>query len=180
MLTLLLLITGLMQPTAHAVGIVDDLGVTRYPLELHGNSKAAVFIFVAIDCPISNGYAPEINRIIDAYSKKGIEFYLVYADPTESADQVKQHATDYHYKSPALLDGKHQLVDRFHVTVTPEAAVIDKSGQLLYRGRIDDFYVDFGKQRFAPTTHDLRDALDAVISDRPVPNPLTKAIGCEI
>ncbi len=178
MLTLLMLIVGLLQP-AHAVAVMDDQGVMHHPLELHGN-KAAAFIFVAVDCPISNGYAPEINRIVDGYEKKGIDFYLVYPDPAQTADQVKQHATAYHYKCPALLDSKHQLVDRFHVTVTPEVAVVGKTGQLLYRGRIDDFYVDFGKQRYAPTTHDLRDALDAIISDRPVPNPVTKAIGCEI
>lgn len=39
-----------------------------------------------------------------------------------------------------------------------KAAVLSPSGELLYRGRIDDRYFDYGKQRSQPT-HQARDAL---------------------
>jgi hypothetical protein len=64
--------------------------------------------------------------------------------------------------------------------VTPEAAVYTPDHRLVYRGRIDDWYVDFGKPRAAPTTHDLEDALEAVLGGRPVADARTTAVGCFI
>jgi len=61
--------------------------------------------------------------------------------------------------------------------VTPEAALMQGT-RLLYRGRIDDRYVDFGKDRPAPTTHDLEAAIDAAIAGKPIAVKETRAIGC--
>ena len=52
--------------------------------------------------------------------------------------------------------------------------------EMIYRGRIDDRYTDFGKYRPAPTTHDLSDALEATLIEKPVARKFTKAIGCYI
>ena len=64
--------------------------------------------------------------------------------------------------------------------MTPEAHVYLRDGTCVYRGRIDDTYTTYGKRRPSPTTHDLRDALSAIISGSKVTNPVTKAIGCQI
>ena len=64
--------------------------------------------------------------------------------------------------------------------MTPEAVVIDSRGEIRYRGRIDNFYADLGKPRQQVTARDLRDALDAVLAGRTVPNPETRALGCAI
>ena len=50
---------------------------------------------------------------------------------------------------PALAEAKHagqKLVKQTGVTVTPEVAIISGT-RVLYRGRIDDRYIDFGKER---------------------------------
>jgi hypothetical protein len=65
------------------------------------------------------------------------------------------------------------------VRVTPEAAVF-VSGQIVYRGRIDNRYVAFGKTRPAPTAHDLEAALETILKGKPVTNATTTAIGCFI
>lgn len=140
--------------------------------------KAVVCVFVARDCPVSNAYAPEIERIIARYTPEKVAFSLVYSDPGTSPAAARQHAKEYGYTCPLLLDPSHRLVRRAGVTVTPEAAVFSPGGKLLYRGRIDDLYLGFGKRRPAATHHDLRDALDAVLAGRPVPTARTQAIGC--
>ncbi len=143
-------------------------------------SKATVLLFVTNDCPITNAYAPEIKRIVDAYSPRKVAFYLVYADPELKAATVRQHVREYRLPCPALLDPTHTLVHFTQATVTPEAVILAPDGKRLYRGRIDNRYIDFGKARFAATTHDLREALDAVLQGRPAPHPITKAVGCFI
>ena len=64
--------------------------------------------------------------------------------------------------------------------MTPEAAVFDAAGRLAYHGRIDDRYVDFGVDRPAPTTHDLADAVTAVLAGAPCRAPVVPAVGCAI
>ena len=51
---------------------------------------------------------------------------------------------------------------------------------MVYRGRIDNVYAALGKRRPEATEHDLRKALDEVLSGRPVAEPRTQAIGCYI
>jgi hypothetical protein len=79
----------------------------------------------------------------------------------------------------ALRDPAHALVKFTKATITPEAAVV-AGGRVVYRGRIDDRYVDLGVERPSPTVHDLADALAAVLAGKPVPHATTQAVGCFI
>jgi hypothetical protein len=58
--------------------------------------------------------------------------------------------------------------------------VIDSSGTVRYRGRINNFYAALGKPRQQVAVHDLRDALEALMAGRPILNPETEALGCFI
>lgn len=140
----------------------------------------SVFIFTGTECPISNRYAPELRRIYEAFHARGVAFWLVYADAHDTPDMIRAHREAYGHPMPALRDLEHALVGLTEATVTPEVVVFGPGRELRYRGRIDDWYVAFGKSRPRPTQHDLRDALDAVLAGRPVPEPRTHAIGCYI
>jgi hypothetical protein len=142
--------------------------------------KATVLIFVRTDCPVSNRYAPEIQRLYDKYASQGISFWLVYPEPDTSAAEITQHSKEYRLSLPALRDVRHSLVRKAGVRVTPEAAVFSPDGRELYRGRIDDRFVDFGKERPAPTQRDLDAALRSVLDHAPMASRETLAVGCYI
>jgi len=143
--------------------------------------KAHVLFFVATDCPVSNSYAPEIQRICKAYDAKGVSCSLSYEDVRIDATGVRKHLADFAYHDiPASIDATRALADRVHATITPEAFVIDAHGQIRYRGRIDNLYSSLGRPRQVVTEHDLTNALDAILAERPVPRPKTEAIGCFI
>ncbi len=150
------------------------------PLTSAKGKKAVVLFFITNDCPICNAYAPEIQRICTRYVPKKVAFYLIYADPDLTRADAKKHAQEYGYTFPLLLDRSHRWVRQTGATVTPEAAVLAPNGRLLYRGRIDDLYVDYGKRRCTATRHDLCLALDAIVQGKPIPHLFTKAIGCYI
>ncbi len=162
------------------VTLLDATGREHRPLETDG-ADASVLFFVTTDCPIANGYAPEIRSIAAEAKKSGLRFYLVHTDPDVTPEAAAAHAREYgHDAMPVLLDPEHELVDRLGITITPEAAVVLTDGHLAYRGRIDNLYGAIGKKRPAATRHDLRDALAAVAEGtRPVVSR-TKAIGCII
>lgn len=160
--------------------VKDTAGVIHKPLELPAGRKAAVFVFITHECPIANAYAPELKRIAETYGAKDFAFYLVHVDPDQTADAAAKHAKEFGHTCTVLLDPRHALVTRLGAKSVPEAAVVGADGRVLYRGRIDDRFVSYGKQRAEPTERDLRTALDAIAAGKAVPVPETKAIGCII
>jgi len=143
-------------------------------------AKATVFVFTRSDCPISNRYAPEVRRLYKKFAPQGVTFWLVYPDPNEAPEAIRKHREEYAYPFGVLRDPTHALVTLTGAKVTPEAAVFVRGGEMVYHGRIDDLYVDFGKTRRAPTTHDLEQVLEAVLEGRPVKAASTPAVGCFI
>ncbi len=119
-------------------------------------------------------------RLCKEYTPKKVAFCLVYADADIGRDEAGKHAKEFGYTCPAILDPQMKLAQQVGATIKPEAAVLSPKGELLYRGRIDDLYIDFGKKRLKPTTHDLNAAIDAVLAGQAVPVALTKALGCYI
>jgi len=150
--------------------------------QLDASSKLAnVLYFITNDCPISNQYAPEINRICDEYAAKNVGCYLVYIDPTLSKETIREHAADYSHDCCAVIhDTAHALVKRIDAKVTPEAAFVSADGEVLYQGRINNFYAALGKPRRFVTVHDLRDAIEATLAGKSVESPKTQALGCFI
>ena len=152
------------------------LGLTPAPAAPPAG-KPAVLLFVAADCPVSNAYAPEIRRLCARYGA-AVSFTLVYADPSQSLAGARRHARLYGLPCPVVVDPAHRLTRRAGATVTPEAAVFAPGGRLVYRGRIDDRFVGYGRQRDRPAVHDLRLALDAVLHGRAAPRPSGPPVGC--
>jgi hypothetical protein len=150
------------------------------PLAPSPATKAVVLLFLNTECPYSNRSAPDIRRLIAAFVPKGVRFWLVYPTPTETPAIIGAHLKAFSYPDIALRDPSHALVRLAKATVTPEAAVFDARGQLVYHGRIDDRFVELGRERPAPTTHDLENALTATLAGRPVVPPTTQAFGCFI
>lgn len=142
------------------------------PKELPGLSA---LVFTSPGCPIANRYAPEITRLAARFQGR-ISWWLVY--PDASPAEARAHLTEYALAIPALRDPTHRLVARTHVEVTPEAALL-RDGTPVWHGRIDDRFADIGKERPQPTTHDLEDAITALVDGKPLPAP-HPAVGCAI
>jgi hypothetical protein len=131
-------------------------------------ARATVTLFVDNDCPVSNRYAPEVQRLYRQYAALGVKFWLVYPDPRISVATIREHMREYGYEIPALRDPEHALVRRANALVTPEAGIFLADGTLVYHGRIDNRYVDLTRRRPDATQHDVADVLDAVLAGKAV------------
>ena len=169
---------AIQQPTATWTAETLD-GHSVAPL-IDSGQRATVLLFVSVDCPISNKYAPAIQRLHEQYSEKGIRFWLVYSPDGASPEEIQKHVRDFKLPPNAAIDTRKRLTKAANAEVTPEAALFDPEGNLLYRGRIDDRFVSFGVERSAPTTHDLSDAIESLLAGRPIAPSETKAVGCRI
>ena len=149
------------------------------PAEPHATiEKAHVFLFASVDCPISNRYAPEVIRLHERFAERGVRFSLVYADPSQNAAMIKTHLQEYGYPLSAFRDPQQRFAQKVGARVTPEAVVFDDERRLVYRGRIDDRYVDFGQRRREPTQRDLNDLLERLVADERLTLTETRAVGC--
>jgi thiol-disulfide isomerase/thioredoxin len=166
-------------PPSLPFSFADTSGLLHTPAEW-ARKRAVVLFFVSTDCPLSNRYVPEMNRIESAYAARGVALYAVQGDATVSLREVRQHVKEFGYTFPYLIDPEESLASYTGATATPEAAVLAPDGRLLYLGRIDNRLEDYGQERVQVTEFDLRDALDAVLAGKPVPHPRTKALGCAI
>jgi thiol-disulfide isomerase/thioredoxin len=159
-------------------GPVDLDGRAANPLQ-SSRGKVVVLIFVRRDCPISSRYAPTIQRISTEH-RNDTNFFLVFPDKSDSAAEIRKYLDDFHYSIPAVRDPRHVLVKLAHAQFTPEAAVLNGKGALVYHGRIDDLYVSFGRARSAATTHELQDAIAAALSGKVPAHEEVAGIGCYI
>lgn len=157
---------------------LDLDGKAVNPLQL-GVGRVVVMLFVREDCPISGRYAPTIQRISDEHHKDA-RFYLVFPDKSESPSNIRKYLNDFRYSIPGIRDPDHMLVKAAHAQVTPEAAVFDGRGTLVYHGRIDNLYESIGRSRPAPTSHELEDAIQATLQGRKLSEKETTSVGCYI
>lgn len=158
-------------------GVVDLKG-SAAQLQLSRDQKATVFVFLSVDCPISNRYAPTLRKLQTEF--QNARFVLVYPNVDESAEAIQKGLSEYELRFEAWRDTKHTLVKAAQVSITPEAAVFLPARGFVYRGRIDDRYADFGKHRSQANTNDLREVLMEIENGKIPAQRVTKAVGCYI
>lgn len=153
-------------------------GKSYPPLAAEGRKVVVVF-FVSPFCSTTRPFMKEINSIAADYADR-VAVVLVHSDSEVTLETAFQHADLEQVKARVLVDREQKLARHLGATLTPEAFLVSPEGKNLYQGRINDLYLGPTKRQRAATTRDLRDALDAVLAGKPVPQPQHPAQGCKI
>jgi AhpC/TSA family len=141
--------------------------------------RAAVFIFLAPDCPLSQNYTATLNDLRMKFQASGIEFYGVFAGRA-AAEGAEDFARTYRIQFPVLPDVDFRISDFLKATATPQAFVVNGSGHTVYAGAIDNRATELGQRRMVITEHYLLDALESVVEGRQVRVERTRPVGCFI
>ncbi len=177
---ILALTCGALSAAAPVRFELRDTKGTLHTAEEWRSKRAVVLFFTMTDCPLANGYVPEMNRIRAAYENRGVSFYAVQADNTMSDAEVRKYAQEFGYTFPMLNDSRLTLAHLTGAKVTPEVAILSPSGDVLYLGRIDNKVEDLTRPRYAATEPELRNAIDAVLAGKAPKEARTHAVGCAI
>lgn len=143
------------------------------------DKKAVVVSFIGTECPLASAYTDRLVELEKVYSPKGVAFVFVDANQQDSLADLAHFAKKHSVTMPLLKDVGNAFADRLGAERTPEAFVMDLSGAVVYRGRIDDQY-GIGYQRPKATTKPLSDALDSILAGKPIAVAKTEAEGCFI
>jgi peroxiredoxin len=159
-----------------------------YSLKDFEASRVLVLLFTCNHCPTAQYYEDRVQAVVNDYQGKGVALVAIspndpksvrldelgYTDLSDSFDEMKIRAAHKKYTYPYLYDGETQEASRAYGPVaTPHAFVFDKDCKLRYVGRIDD-----SERPNLAKTHELRDAIDALLAGREPAVKQTKVFGC--
>jgi peroxiredoxin len=151
------------------------------------DSKFLVVLFTCNHCPTAQAYEDRIIKLHADYKDKGVALVAIspndpkavrldelgYTDLSDSFEEMKLRAKDRKFDFPYLYDGETQKTSiAYGVLATPQVFIFDGDRRLRYVGRIDDSDVREVK------SHDTRNALDALLSGKPVEKDTTRVFGC--
>jgi len=174
-----MLLLGLATMSTHSTKVQDftleDYNGAKHSLSDYRDSKAIVLMFIATQCPVSNSYNGRMNDLYKDYHDKQVAFIGINSNKQESVEEIKNHAQQKGFKFPVLKDWNNVIANKLGATVTPEIYVLNPELEILYHGRIDN-----SSRIERVTSDDLRNALDEILSSKPVTVSSTKAFGCTI
>ena len=152
-----------------------------YSLETFRERKALVVVFSCNHCPYVQAYENRLIAIQRDFERKGVALVAINSNeaknyPEDNFQKMVARAKEIGFNFPYLRDERQEVADAYGAHYTPEIFLLDQERELQYTGRIDDNWQDAAKAR----SHDLRDAMNAVLSGSAVRNPETHAIGCTI
>jgi peroxiredoxin len=144
---------------------------------------AELFVYVqgCNHCPMVLAYLDRLKETARRYAPRGVQFVMVNsndseAHPDDAFEPMAAFELAHELPFPYLWDEDQSVARAYRTFRTPELLVFDRDRVLRYHGRIDDA----PKDPDAVTSHDLRDALDALLAGRPVAQSETWAVGCTV
>jgi peroxiredoxin len=157
---------------------VDD---RQYSLADFADAPVLVVGFTCNHCPYVVGSEDRMNAFFDEYAPRGVAFVCINANdtgnhPTDDFDHMKERAAAKGFAFPYLRDESQDAALAFGALRTPHFFVFDADRKLRYTGRMDDNPREAAKA----ATHELADAVEALLAGEEVAVPMTNPIGCNV
>jgi len=151
-----------------------------YGLKDFGDRKALVVVFSCNHCPYVRDYEDRMIQLQRDYSGKSVTLVAInsnddYNYPEDSFEKMIQRSKDKGFNFPYLRDETQDIAHRYGAICTPHVFAFDQQRTLQYKGRIDD-----SRNVAEVKTHDLRNALDSILTGRKPSNQETRPFGCSI
>lgn len=138
--------------------------------------KIVVIEFCSQECPYSRGADPDLIKLHAKYSAKGVIFIGIDSHFKTQPEDIKKYALEIKKPYPILKDVENKYADKVDAKVTPEIFIVDKDGKIVYHGAFDDRKGPEGQ----PTEKYTENAIEALLSGKPIEKTETKAWGCTI
>jgi len=156
-------------------------GRTVSPDDFAG-ARALLVMFVCNHCPYVQHVLPELGRVARDYAHDGLAVVAINANDLEAYPQdappaMKQLAEAEGWTFPFLMDETQAVARAYRAACTPDFFLFDRGRRLVYRGQLDD---SRPRNDVPVTGRDLRAAIEATLSGKPVTAEQIPSIGCNI
>ena len=158
--------------------------VTGHAVSLHQfeDRKALLVMFICRHCPYVKHIQAELVRIGQDYKEQPLGIVAISSNdasayPDDAPASLREMALELKFNFPFCYDETQDVARAFTAACTPDFFLFDRDRHLAYRGQLDSSRPGSA----TPVTgQDLRAAIDALLTDRPV-NPVQRpSVGCNI
>ena len=160
---------------------IQDVNGETFTLKKLMDKNGLLVIFSCNTCPWVIHWQDRYNPIAGLCSENNIGFVAVNSNArqhngVDSYKAMQEHAREYNYKFPYVMDKRAELANAFGAKKTPHVYLFNKDNKLVYRGAIDDN----AENADNVTTSYLVNAVNAVAMGEEIKVKKTKALGCSI
>jgi peroxiredoxin len=153
----------------------------KYSLASFKDAKFLVVVFSCNHCPYVVGSEDRMIQFAKDYAGRGVKMVAINSNetvehPTDSFDHMVIRAKEKKFPFPYLRDESQEVALAYGALRTPHFYVFDAQRNLRYTGRMDDN----PKMAMLAKTHELRDAVDAILAGKKPPAEQTNPIGCNV
>ena len=152
-----------------------------YSLDDFKGNKAIVIIFMCNHCPYVQGVIKRLISLQEEFKDQGVVFVGINANdsenyPEDSFEKMKEYAKKWGLNFVYLRDKSQEVAKKYNAQCTPDIFVYDSDFKLAYHGRVDDNWQHEDKV----TSHELKDALTAIINGEKPSEKQNPSMGCSI
>ncbi len=146
----------------------------KISLDSYSGAKGYIVVFTCNSCPYAKAYQDRIADLHNSFASKG--YPVIAINTSDSKEDIIARAQEKDYPFPYLYDETQEVSRSYGATKTPHVFVLKEDKTVAYIGAIDNNYKDAS----AADKHYVKDAVNALLADKPVEVTSTKAIGCGI
>ncbi|MFT6054017.1 MAG: thiol-disulfide isomerase/thioredoxin [Roseivirga sp.] len=162
--------------------LLDTLSGRDLSLDDLKSHKATVIMFICNHCPFVKHVDVGIVKLAQDYQAKGISFIAISSNdienyPQDAPDLMKVEAERVGYSFPYLFDESQEVAKAYQAACTPDFYIFDGNLKCVYRGQMDDSRPG---NALPVTGNDIRQALEALLSNQAVSEDQKPSLGCGI
>lgn len=152
-----------------------------YALKECMGKNGLLVVFTCNHCPYALAVWPRLIRHARSFREMGVMTVAINPNihpdyPEDSPQAMKEKIREWGIDFPYLVDETQEVARLFDAQCTPDLYLFDRAGTLYYHGRVDDYWKDEARV----TRHELAEAVEAMVSGKPAPQPQHPSIGCSI
>ena len=148
--------------TATAVATVDSRDV-KVP---------TAYMLIGVNCGSTPAYEKRFRAIEDEYRAKGVDFFWVFPNKTESLEVKQGWMKKLGLKGAMIDDVGAKIAQALECKQTAQVVLTDKDGTIVFRGGIDDSRDEGGVKR-----RHMAEAIKEVMAGKPVSCTTSRAPG---
>lgn len=178
---------AMLAPSAEAAKIgtsapnitFKDIRCLTRSLQDLGEAKGYALVFLNTTCPIAQRYMPRLEELHKKYAAEGIQLVGVYNAQEDTPRDIAAHGLAANVTFPIVWDEEQKATKELGIERVPQVVLLDSKKNVVYSGRIDDQYRSGGVQPKVGR-HDLVEAIDELLSGKPISVAETPVDGCKV
>lgn len=142
-----------------------------------GQDQLKVTFFLSSTCRVCQYYALPMRELFHEFAGANVEFVGMFPGRLESDSTITHFKEKYLIPFSLQKDSIEHM--RLGASITPEVAV-ERNGELIYLGRIDNSFESVGKKRAVVNSYELKNVLTDLAKGGVPAFKSVPAIGCII